>query len=189
MRDIAQKRLQRLRVAEPQSYAYTRNAGRYPAARGQSTEQLRALLPDLAKFIAARTGTVTGIRAQRRAALETLHEHGYTGITKNNIAAFGEYMEAWRAQRGQHSKGSPTAVEDFERWTTQHRVDWEHVKGRFAEWLTEQGKLQDYVRKQNEQGREVTSDDILARFDKLEAQRQKRNEAQRRRRASKRKGG
>ena len=56
--------------------AYKANKGRFGVTKSMSTEQLRQLLPDLAKFIAAKTGTVSGIREQRSKALKTLHEQG-----------------------------------------------------------------------------------------------------------------
>ena len=93
LRDIAQKRLKTLAKYEPDSYAYARNVGRYPGAKGATTAELRALMPELAKFIAARTGSVMGIRAQRRKAVNTLREHGYTGVTMKNIKEFFSIYE------------------------------------------------------------------------------------------------
>ena len=71
LRDIAQKRLKRLAEAEPESYAYRHNVGQYAPARGQTTKELAAKLPELARFIAAKTGTVRGIREQRIKAAAT----------------------------------------------------------------------------------------------------------------------
>ena len=91
LRDIAQKRLQRLAKSEPGSYAYRANVGQYAPARGQTTEEIRTQLPTLAKFIAAKTGSVSGIRAQRAKAVKTFREHGYNFITKENIGTFGDF--------------------------------------------------------------------------------------------------
>lgn len=184
LRDIAQKRLQRLRIAEPDSYAYRQNVGRFGPTRSMSTAQIRQKLPELAKFIAARTGTVTGIRQQRSKAIATLHEHGYTGINQTNLRAFGEFMEEWRENKEAHSYGSPTAVETFE-FTQKHGVAWEVVKDDFARWLADRKKLETYVKKQNASGREVSSDDIIAEFNRLEQQRERRNRSARERRARK----
>lgn len=184
LRDIAQKRLARLEILEPDSYAYRKNAGRFAPARGQSTADLRAQLPELAKFIAAKTGSVTGIRAQRAKAVAALQERGYTGITKQNIKAFGEFMDEWRAKKLDRTIGSPTAAELFE-FTQDNEIPWETVKENFAGWLREREKLEDFVKKQNRKGQEVSADDIIQRFDQLEAQRQKKNERARRARAAK----
>ena len=184
LRDIAQKRLKRLAVAEPGSLAYKSNVGRFGMTKSMSTDQLRQLLPDLAKFIAAKTGTVSGIREQRNKALATLHQHGYTGITKANLAAFGEFMDELRSSKAGRSIGSPTAVETFE-FTQQHQIPWDKVKEDFADWLRDRKKLETYVKKQNARGKEVSSDDIIAEFDRLQTQREKRNQQARERRRKK----
>lgn len=178
LRDIAQKRLKRLAELEPESYAYKYNRGKYAPARGQSTAELRAQLPELAKFIAAKTGSVTGIRAQRRKAVATLQSRGYTGITEKNIKAFGEFMDEWRASKESHSIGSPTAASFFE-WSQEHEIPWERIKEDFARWLKRRKDLEKYVQKRSNKGEEVTADDIIAEFDRLE---QKRIEYNRRRR-------
>ena len=184
LRDIAQKRLKRLGEAEPESYAYTSNVGRYAPVRGLSTEEAEKLLPDLAKFIAAKTGTVRGIRQQRQAAVKTLQARGYTGITQSNIKLFGQFMEEWRQSKLVRSVGSPDTASAFE-FMQKHDIPWEYVKANFAEWLREQKKLRDYVGKQNKKGRAVTSDEILQRFEELEAQRKAKNAKARERRAKK----
>lgn len=181
LRDISQKRLKRLGEAEPGSYAYKHNKGKFPASRGTSTAEMRKLLPDLAKFIAAKTGSVSGIRAHEKAVLATLHQHGYTGVNKTNLRAFGEFMEAWRAKNGR-SVGSPTGADKFEFWQDQGVV-WDKVEGRFAEFLGQEKKLQDYIRKRHEAGEEVSSADIISKFESLERQRLARNKRAREARA------
>lgn len=184
LRDIAQKRLKRLAIAEPNSYAYKTNVGKFGSARGQSTANLRAQLPALAKFIAAKTGTVSGIRQQQAKAVATLQRHGYTGVTKANLKAFGEFMETWRQTKMGRAYGSPTAVETFE-FMKKHDVPWDQVKDDFAHFLMDRKALEKYVMRQNKKGNEVSSDDIIAEFDRLEQRREVRNRKARERRAAK----
>lgn len=173
LRDIAQKRLKRLAVNEPQSYAYRANVGQYAPARGMSTEEIRMQLPTLAKFIAAKTGSVMGIRAQRRKAVETFREHGYKFINQNNLRAFGDFMESFRSKRGKtRTYGSFDAVELWE-FTQENNIDPERVKKQFAQWLGQQRALDKYVRKQHKAGEEVTADDIIKEFNRLERERKK----------------
>lgn len=173
LRDIAQKRLKRLAVNEPQSYAYRANVGQYAPARGMSTEEIRTQLPTLAKFIAAKTGSVMGIRAQRRKAVETFHEHGYKFINQNNLRAFGDFMESFRSKRGKtRTYGSFDAVELWE-FTQENNIDPERVKKQFAQWLGQQRALDKYVRKQHKAGEEVSADDIIKEFNRLERERKK----------------
>lgn len=184
LRSIAQKRLKNLAEQEPDSYAYRHNFDRYAPVKGQTIEELRETLPELARFIAAKTGTVRGIRKQRQLAVATLREHGYTGITTKNIKAFGRFMDEWRAQKLDKTVGSPTAAEAFE-FYEEHGVRWEQIQDNFARWLANEKKLEAYVRKRSEKGKEVTSEDILKQFDKIETARKKKNAAaQRRRRAA-----
>lgn len=173
LRDIAQKRLKRLAKSEPTSYAYRANVGQYAPARGQTTEEIRAQLPTLAKFIAAKTGSVSGIRAQRRKAVDTFREHGYKFINQNNLAAFGEFMESFRSKRGKtRAYGSFDAVELWE-FTQENNIDPERVKKQFAQWLGQQRELERYVRKQHRAGEEVAADYIIKEFNRLERERRK----------------
>ena len=135
LRDIAQKRLQTLARHEPGSFAYRKNVGAYPILKEAGTEGARALLPQLARFIAAKTGTVKGIREQRNKALESLHEHGYTFLNKGNIRQFGEFMEAYRANKEiERVVGSPAIVDLFEAVTERH-INVEQIKEQFALWI------------------------------------------------------
>ena len=171
LRDIAQKRLERLGRNEPESFAYRSNRGQYAPARGQTTEALRQQLPQLAKFIAAKTGSVTGIRAQRRKAVETLQSKGYVFVTRENLGAFGEFMEEFRARKGAtRSYGTFDALELWE-FAQANDIDVDRVKKQFANWLKERRELERYVRRRSKAGEETTADDILAEFNRLEKER------------------
>ena len=141
LRDIAQKRLQTLARNEPGSYAYKKNVGQYPTLAELGTEGAREKLPMLARFIAAKTGTVVGIRQQRRAALETLQEHGYDFINAGNIRQFGEFMEAYRADKALHVVGSPDVVDLFGA-AVERRMNIEEIKVQFGMWLSALPELQ-----------------------------------------------
>ena len=173
LRDIAQKRLKRLAKSEPQSYAYRANVGQYAPTRELTTEEVRTQLPQLAKFIAARTGSVSGIRAQRAKAVATFREHGYQFITTANIQAFGEYMEDFRARRGKtRTYGSFEAVELWE-FTQDKGIDPERVKRQFAQWLGQQRALQSYAKRRSAAGETVSADDIIREFNRLERERRR----------------
>lgn len=186
LRDIAQKRLKRLAVAEPKSYAYRMNKGAYAPTRSLSDAEIMELMPKLAKFIAAKTGTVAGIRRQRRKAVATLNRHGYTGITESNYEAFGDFMDKWHADKTLRSIGSPTVVDAFT-FTEERDIPWNKVKDDFAAYLRSQKKLAEYVRKQEAKGNEVTSDMIRDKFSQLNEARLRKNEQARKRRAAKKK--
>lgn len=177
LRDIAQKRLQRLAKNEPTSYAYRANVGQYAPARGMTTEEIRTQMPTLAKFIAAKTGSVMGIRAQRKKAIQTFHEHGYKFINDKNYKAFGEFMEDFKSKKGKtRTYGSFDAVELWE-FTQEQGIDPERVKKQFAQWLGQQRELAEYARKRHDDGKETTADIVLAEFNRLEKQRKEREKS------------
>ena len=141
LRDIAQKRLERLGRNEPGSYAYKANVGQYPTLKEAGTEGAKSLLPRLARFIAAKTGSVMGIRQQREEALNTLREHGYTFLNKGNIREFGKFMEQFRANKALQVVGSPTAAELFGQAKEKH-LNVEDIKQQFEMWLAALPDLQ-----------------------------------------------
>lgn len=183
LRDIAQKRLERLARNEPESFAYRKNVGQYPRGRELSTDEIRALMPQLAKFIAAKTGSVTGIRRQRMAAVQALQETGNYFITMDNYKQFSDFMAQWRAEDTgkKQSWGSDEVVQVFE-WSYENGIRAEDIKGNFDRFMRQQKKLETYVKKQSEKGKEVSTQDILAKFEQLELQRNRRNEQARKRR-------
>ena len=183
LRDIAQKRLKRLAVAEPESYAYRMNKGAYAPTRTLSDREVQQLLPQLAKFIAAKTGTVSGIRSQQAKAVAKLHSHGYMGITTTNYKQFSEFMEQWHADKKSHFVGSPPVVEFFE-FTQKQEIPWEVIKEDFAHWLRQRKNLEKYVAKLESKNKQVTSDMIITEFDRLEKQREARNARRRAKRAA-----
>lgn len=185
LRDIAQKRLQRLGRSEPDSYAYRENVGAYAPARGLTTAQIVDLLPDLARFITARAGSVSGIRAIRRQTLQTLHERGYDFVNARNLREFGEYMEDWRSRRELHSIGSVEAAE-FYGWASEHKVDVDRIRADFAGWLSKREELKNYTRQQNEAGQTVSANMIYQEFDRLKRAEEARRRAEKRGRGRRR---
>lgn len=187
LRSIAQKRLVTLAKYEPESYAYKKNVGQYPPARGTSTEEIARMLPKLAKFIAAKTGSVTGIRAQRAKAVATMRKHEYDFITLANYQEFASFMEAWRdSDKGKKKTwGSDDVVTAFQ-WTYEHGIRVEEVKDNFARYLRQQKNLERYVKQQNKRGKEVTSAMIMDKFEELELAREKRLADAKAKRAEKR---
>lgn len=178
LRDIAQKRLQRLGRSEPDSYAYRENVGAYAPARGLSTAQIVDMLPDLARFITARAGSVSGIRAIRRQTLETLHERGYDFVNAKNLREFGEYMEDWRSRRELHTIGSPD-VADFYGWASENKASIDRIRADFAGWLSQREELRNYTRQQNEAGKRVSADMIYREYDRLQRAEEAKKRAER----------
>lgn len=98
LRSIARKRLERFVGTEwVDTQQYRMNAGRYkPVKEIKNKTELVALLSDVSRFVTARTGSVSGLRAQRRQSIQSLHEHGYAFVNRKNFKQFADFMEDWR---------------------------------------------------------------------------------------------
>lgn len=109
LRKIAAKRIKRLGEVYPQSMTYQRykNAAQ-PLPRNASESTVYKALYDAAHFLSLQGSSVTGQRAGRKAAIERLHEQGYTGINESNFDAFDEFMRKYR----QHYKSSSNDYSD-----------------------------------------------------------------------------
>lgn len=115
LRKIAEQRLRAIGADEigAQSYTYRRNKGRFKPVSQISAGQTKIMLSEVARMIAAKTGTISGIKAQRRKAIQTLREHGYEFINEKNYNEFGEFMREWKASQ-YRGYGSTVAVDFWE---------------------------------------------------------------------------
>lgn len=98
LRSIARKRLERFVGTEwVDTQQYRMNAERYkPVKEIKNKTELVALLSDVSRFVTARTGSVSGLQAQRRQSIQSLYEHGYTFVNRKNFKQFADFMEDWR---------------------------------------------------------------------------------------------
>lgn len=97
LRKVANERLRSLGKAgfsDTEIYKY--NKGLYDPQSKLSNEEIAARMPDLARFIEAKTSTVGGMREQQRETIETLNDKGYDFINKSNLAAWGNFMQYLR---------------------------------------------------------------------------------------------
>lgn len=98
LRDIAQKRIKRLGQSEwASTELYRKYRGGFPKLSEISNNtNLSYKLSELARFVSAKTTTVSGLRQQRARSLKQLHKHGYTFVNEKNFRRFGEFMELYR---------------------------------------------------------------------------------------------
>ena len=161
LRSIARKRLERLARLEPDSYAYRHNVGVYKPLKELTQTEVTKLLPELAQFIAAKTGTVKGIREARLKAIEKLQEHGYEQINESNYKTFAAWMEKWRSEKLTHSIGSIEVVEAFE-FTVLHDIRNDDIDKDFQAYLKDIMKAEKYAERKRKNI--VTSEKIRAKF-------------------------
>lgn len=139
MRRIANERLERFKGTEWEtSPQYKKNAGRYKKlADIKSDKELAHLFTEVYRFTTAKTSTITGLKRQRETAIEILHERGYTFINKNNIRAFGDFMEDLRQRKIASLYDSERLAELFN-MAEKKGVDPAKVAERFTDYLREQ---------------------------------------------------
>lgn len=62
----------------------------------------------------AETGTLAGIKRQRKKAIQTFHEHGYTFVDESNFIDVGEFFRQWRDSEFR-GYGSTVALDFYEK--------------------------------------------------------------------------
>lgn len=103
MRDQAQKQMKRLQASGyqvPSRYEDEARRGFLKLSEIRDRRELSYAMSNLSEFLTQKNTSVSGRRRIERETLEALHEHGYEGINKKNIGAFGKFMEAMRQRMG-----------------------------------------------------------------------------------------
>jgi len=142
LRSIARKRLERFEGTEwttSQIYKYNKE-GFKPLKEITSDRELRHLFSDVARFVTAERGSVSGLERERRKAVKTLNERGYTFVTKENFRRFGEFMEYVRTSNLGRMLDSKR-VADFYETTERKGYSNEQMRDAFKSWSRKQRKL------------------------------------------------
>lgn len=163
LREIANKRLEVMSKEKigRESDVYKMNIGKYRPTSELSLGEQKLLLYDVARFVGAKRGSLTGIKRARRQAVKTLQERGYSFITTRNIKDFGEFMENWRASENR-AYGSEIATEVFETAINMgHRP--EEVGNKFFQYMEEERKAKRKA-KRRKKNPELAGYDLLANF-------------------------
>lgn len=96
LRDIAHKRIQRLGKSEfADSQTYLNRRGDFPKLKNLKTSQIPTALADLAKFLKAKSSTVSGQRAQMNKTIKNWQAHGLN----LNAGNYKEVMGLMREMR------------------------------------------------------------------------------------------
>lgn len=124
--------MERLRAIKKAGYAdtetYRYNKGRYDKPSTLSDTEIAERLPDLARAIMAKGGTIGGIRRIEAEQLETLRDEGYDFLNKRNIRYFGKFMEDMKA-----SEDSARWYQAIKNEDAEARIM--AIQERFAGWL------------------------------------------------------
>lgn len=95
LRDIAQKRLQRLSQTERgrQSAVYVSNVGAFPTIKQMGGKVNKYKLIKLARFVSNPMSTVKGQKTVISKTVKSLQEYGIASIRQENIDEYGSMME------------------------------------------------------------------------------------------------
>lgn len=109
---------ERLRKLEKAGYAdleiYKRFRTAFPAySKVKTNTALGIHLADVRHFLDMKTSTVGGIHKVESQTIQSLHKSGYTFINKDNLKAFGAFMDAVRAKFGGLIYGSDQVTDLF----------------------------------------------------------------------------
>ena len=139
LRDIAQKRIKRLKEAEFEvPYGFSKG---FATTKSLSIDKLSGALSDIRRFLEAESSTVKGARRKEIRMRKRLAESGYH---IKNVRDFGRYMEEFRAYYGRYARGSEAAAELYE---TMERKGFEidDVMANFDMYMENQKKIQKII--------------------------------------------
>lgn len=113
-RDIINRRIAALEKAGFGAMEFvTRNKGRFAAISTLTQKQVEQNLARIQAALQYRGSTVTGAKFMRSKTIQSLQRAGYN-INESNIAAFGRFMEKFRASYGKRAYGSDKAAALFD---------------------------------------------------------------------------
>lgn len=142
LRSIARKRLERFEGTEwtdTQIYKYNKN--NFPTiANIKNIDELYRRLDMIARFLSSKRGSVSGLKQERKANIETLHEHKYSFVNVKNFRKFADFMEATRMEAQKFLYDSNRVAELF-RVGEKKKIDPTELEKDFASWMNNLEKL------------------------------------------------
>lgn len=154
LRKIANRRLSALgRSKFSNTQAYLLNVGKYVTLdKIESQRDLMYKLHDLAKFVTAKSGSVSGQYEIRRNALESLRDRGIYFVNEKNFELFGQYMEESRVRGIAKIYGSERIAELF-RTAVKKGINPQELFKEFSYWMKNREKLEKTPKIKNEKKR------------------------------------
>jgi hypothetical protein len=172
LRKIAQERLREISKSDigRASKTWHYNQNRFKPSSELRPYERKILLAEVSKMMQAETGTLAGIKRQRKKAIQTFHEHGYTFVDESNFIDVGEFFRQWRDSEFR-GYGSTVALDFYERIkdseafdrATQRVDKTAQIFREFQEWKNQKDKP--HERKNNEN--EKSSADLFKELDEF----------------------
>ena len=154
LRKIANKRLSALgRSKFSKTQAYLLNVGKdVTLDKIKSERDLMYRLQDLAKFVTAKSGSVTGQYEMWRNAIESLRERGLHFVNEKNFELFGQFMEEARIRGYAKIYGSERVSELFGT-ASKKGINPEELFKDFGFWMQNRQNLEETPKIKNENKR------------------------------------
>lgn len=170
LRSIANKRLKRFVGTEFEEHqSYIKNAEKFvPLSKISSKRELIMKLYEVKKFTAAKSSSVSGLREMQRKALATAKERGLTFLNKNNLQAFGEFMEEARTRGYAKLYGSERVAELFG-VAVKKGINTESIMQEFEYWMENREELAKTPKIRNPENR--TSEQYKKKLGKIDRKR------------------
>lgn len=159
LRKIAQERLRAISKSDigRASKTWYYNQNRFKPSSELRPYERKILLAEVAKMMQAETGTLAGIKRQRKKAIQTFHEHGYTFVDESNFIDVGEFFRQWRDSEFR-GYGSTVALDFYERIkdseafdrATQRVDKTAQIFREFQEWKNQKDKPHERKNNENE---------------------------------------
>lgn len=149
LRSILRSRAQRIEESGEftgRTIPYNMRLDRYKSLSEipKGEEGQRALiygLRELAAAVESPMSSLTGLRGVREKSLETLREHGYTFVNKENYEQFGRFMELARVMGMNRIYDSKRVAEQYKGYKAERLTETEMLD-RFQAWVDQQPAAQ-----------------------------------------------
>lgn len=158
LRSIARKRIERIKASEWGTDKIVARLPEIAPINTLSESQIRARTSELARFIQAKTGSVSGMNAARRKAVKTLgarYPKLKGKVTVKNWREFAEFMEYSRelhqnrmydservAEFYAENEGEEDLLEEFDKWLEENSKNPGKLR---ANEKTDSGVYRDYA--------------------------------------------
>ena len=115
LRSIANKRLKRMEGKPEAQETYAEHAGGFPKVAGMSRSDVVYAINDVARFLTANRGSLSGIHRTNKKIAESLKEKGIN-VPEDQLAKFGTFMNAMKKALN-ISRGEYASQQVAELWT------------------------------------------------------------------------
>lgn len=142
LRKVANGRLRTLFNSEigKRSNTWKLYMNEFPSGRGKSSAEIAYRLASAYYFLSLKSSSITGLREMRDDFIESMHDQGYTWISKENYFDFIDFMETVKSYYDVVTYDSDRAVDVFD-VMTEAGFSTDDLKNDFDWWFENYRKI------------------------------------------------